>query len=67
MVASTLGSSKQLSSKPLDMLKAGGSSNLSGPTTSKRDYPKGNAPSDTRAAPFNPQNVGTTGIYVEGV
>jgi len=35
------GGSKELSRKPLDMIRAGGSGDGSGPTGSSRAYPKG--------------------------
>ena len=51
-------------------ITSGGSSasGNSGPTGSSRSYPKSNSkPSDTDNAPFNPQKVAVTTIYVGGV
>jgi hypothetical protein len=79
---SAFGQDKQISSKSLDMIKGGSSArdtsgadsaedranSGSGPTGSSRSYPKGGkAPADTQDAPFNPQRVPATDIYVGGV
>lgn len=48
---------KPLSSKPMDMIKAGGSGDGSGPTSSSRSYPKSNSmPGSSDSAPFNPMH-----------
>jgi hypothetical protein len=77
------GKDKGLTSKSMDMIKGGGSSNSggggydsaedssnsgSGPTGSSRSYPKGGSkPADTQDAPFNPQKVSATDYRVGGV
>lgn len=45
---------KMKSMKSMEMIKAGGSSDASGPTNSSRMYPKGGKPS--MSADFNPRN-----------
>lgn len=47
-----VGDDKAMSSKPADMIKAGGSGDGSGPTGSSRSYPKGGKPS--LSPDFNP-------------
>ena len=60
--------SKEISSKPMDMLKAGGSGgDNSGPTGSSRHYPKGKGTPSTSSPSFNPQKVAVPSIYVGGV
>lgn len=76
------GSSKVISSKNTPAVEGGGASfsggggdsgedrsnSGSGPTGSSRSYPKGGSkPGDTQSAPFNPQKVAATDIYVGGV
>lgn len=62
------GSSKEVSNKPLDMIKGGGSGDGSGPTSSSRSYPKGGKPS--MSPDFNPMHDkkrGATDWAVGGV
>lgn len=47
-----VGHGKEISSKPAEMIKAGGSGDGGGPTGSSRSYPKGGKPS--MSADFNP-------------
>ena len=64
------GSSKVISSKNTPAVEGGEdrSNSGSGPTGSSRSYPKGGSkPGDTQSAPFNPQKVAATDIYVGGV
>jgi len=72
------GSAKEIMKKSMDMTKGGGSSRDyggdsaedrgSGPTGSSRSYPKGGGlPATTQDAPFNPQKVAATDLYVGGV
>lgn len=59
---------KMKSSKPLEMIKAGGSGDGSGPTSSSRSYPKGGGAK--ASADFNPMNDkkrGGTSWVVGGV
>ena len=77
----SFGKSKSYGVKPLEMISGGGSSGRGGgsdsaedssnagmgPTGSSRSYPKGGAPGDSQDAPFNPQKVPATDIYVGGV
>lgn len=56
------------SSKPMDMTRAGGSGDGSGPTSSSRMYPKGGKPS--MSGDFNPMHDkkrGATDWVVGGV
>jgi hypothetical protein len=68
-MAGAYGQSKSEGVTSNDSMRArGGSSDLSGPTTSSRSYPKGSSkPGNTQSAPFNPQKVAATDIYVGGV
>ena len=74
------GDSKLISTKSLEMTKGGtrgggsydsaedASNSGSGPTGSSRSYPKGKStPGNSQDAPFNPQKVAATDIYVGGV
>jgi hypothetical protein len=64
----SMSDSKVTSSKPMDMNKAGGSGDGSGPTSSSRSYPKGGKPS--MSGNFNPMNDkkrGATDWAVGGV
>ena len=56
--------SKEISSKPMDMIKGGGQSG-DGPTTSSRSYPKGRAVSTTPK--FNPMNAPASTYGIGGV
>lgn len=59
--------SKLKSTKPLEMIKGGGSGDGSGPTSSKRSYPKGGgAKASTDFLP-NKGPRSKTDIYVGGV
>jgi hypothetical protein len=49
------GKSKEISQKPLEMIKAGGKTGTDGPTESAREYPKGGKPKMDANA-FNPMN-----------
>jgi len=76
-----LGATKQLSDRSMPMIEGGSSSgggggydsaedrsnSGTGPTGSSRSYPKGSKPGDSQDAPFNPQKVSATDIYVGGV
>lgn len=59
--------------KSMPVISAGGmgGGGNSGSSGSSRSYPKGGStmkgPADTDAAPFNPQKVAATSIYVGGV
>lgn len=66
-MAYSVGDTKSIMSKSMPMTKPGGMSSGGGPTTSSRSYPKGSKPSDTQSAPFNPQKVAVSTIYVGGV
>ena len=61
----TEGDDKLQSTGKLEMLKGGGSGDGSGPTGSKRTYPKGSSLSMT--ADFNPMKVPATDYGVGGV
>jgi hypothetical protein len=45
----------------------GGNANISGPTTSSREYAKGSDTPGDKSSSFNPQKVAATKIYVGGV
>lgn len=60
-----MASDKFKSSKPLEMIKAGGSSDGSGPTRSPRSYPKGGGAK--ASADFNPMNDKKRGGTTWGV
>jgi len=49
-----VGKDKEISSKPAEMIKAGGSGDGGGPTGSSRSYPKGKGPS--MKPDFNPMD-----------
>lgn len=59
-----VGHDKALSKKPLDMIKAGGSGDGSGPTGSSRSYPKGGKVA--MRTDFNPQKEKATEWAVGG-
>ena len=66
--AGEVGKDKEISSKPAEMIKAGGSGDGGGPTGSSRSYPKGGKPSMT--PDFNPMSDkkrGATDWAVGGV
>jgi hypothetical protein len=69
MASPTFGDRKSLSFGSKDYgVKGGGDSGVTGPTTSKRSYPKGGAtPGNTQDAPFNPKKQPASDIYVGGV
>lgn len=49
-----MASTKEISTKSLDMVKGGGSGDGSGPTSSSRSYPKGSKP--IMSPDFNPMH-----------
>jgi hypothetical protein len=65
MEGPTMDQGKDISQKPMDMIKGGGKTGTSGPTESSRDYPKGKGPS--MSPDFNPMNVKATGYATDGV
>ena len=66
-MAYSIGDTKSIMQKSVPAVKTGGMSSGGGPTVSSRSYPKGSKPGDSQNAPFNPQKVPVTTIYVGGV
>ena len=62
----TIMQSKEISSKTMEMTKAGGQTSGGGPTESTRSYPKGGKPS-MNAAAFNPMNGKPSTYGIGGV
>jgi len=66
--AKDMGSSKEMSSKPLEMTKAGPPSTSGGPTSSSRSYPKGGSVDmGGLARKMNPMNDSNGGFAIAGV
>ena len=57
--------SKEISSKPLEMISGGGKTGDGGPTSSSREYPKGSKVSMT--PDFNPMAKPATDFAIGGV
>ncbi len=64
---SDTGSSKEESSKAMEMTKAGPPSSSGGPTSSSRSYPKGKSVDLGLAKKFNPMNDSNGGFAIAGV